>query len=75
MYQPKGAINIGCDPQNYPTAQYIETYAVPVLSSYLYISMASPSDRYKTVYTNPNTTTWKDASQPWPKNRLLNGGC
>ena len=25
IYQPKNAINIGCDPPNFPTAQYIET--------------------------------------------------
>ncbi|TFK38137.1 beta-glucan synthesis-associated protein KRE6 [Crucibulum laeve] len=26
VYQPKSAMNIGCDPVNYPTAKYIETY-------------------------------------------------
>ena len=26
VYQPKNAVNIGCDPTAYPTAQYIETY-------------------------------------------------
>ncbi|TFK37537.1 glycoside hydrolase family 16 protein [Crucibulum laeve] len=50
VYQRKDAINTNCDPQNYPTAQYIETY--------------------KKVYTNNNITTWKDANEPWPKNRL-----
>ena len=25
IYQPKNAVNIGCDPPNFPTAQYIET--------------------------------------------------
>jgi beta-glucanase (GH16 family) len=25
IYQPKDAVNIGCDPVNYPTANYIET--------------------------------------------------
>ncbi|KIM41990.1 glycoside hydrolase family 16 protein [Hebeloma cylindrosporum] len=54
VYQPKNAINIGCDPPNFPTAQYIETY--------------------KDVYTNPNISTWEHAQQPWPKNRLQNGG-
>jgi beta-glucanase (GH16 family) len=24
VYQPKDAVNIGCDPKNYPTAKYIE---------------------------------------------------
>ncbi|KAF8210282.1 beta-glucan synthesis-associated [Mycena galopus ATCC 62051] len=26
VYQPKGAINIGCDPPDFPTADYINTY-------------------------------------------------
>ena len=26
VYQPKGAKNIGCDPPEYPTAAYINTY-------------------------------------------------
>jgi hypothetical protein len=25
VYQPKNAINIGCDPPNFPTADYIQT--------------------------------------------------
>jgi len=25
VYQPKGALNIGCDPTNYPTQDYINT--------------------------------------------------
>jgi beta-glucanase (GH16 family) len=26
VYQPKNSVNIGCDPPDFPTAQYIETY-------------------------------------------------
>lgn len=26
VYQPKDAVNIGCDPVDFPTAKYIETY-------------------------------------------------
>lgn len=26
VYQPKGAINIGCDPEAFPTAAYINQY-------------------------------------------------
>lgn len=26
VYQPKNAINIGCDPSDFPTAAYIEQY-------------------------------------------------
>ena len=28
VYQPKNAISIGCDPPNFPTAQYIQTSAL-----------------------------------------------
>ncbi|KAF9007051.1 glycoside hydrolase family 16 protein [Cyathus striatus] len=51
VYQPKEFINVGCDPENFPTATYIEAY--------------------KEVYTNPNITTWEQAGQVWPKNRLV----
>ncbi|KAF8888450.1 beta-glucan synthesis-associated protein KRE6 [Gymnopilus junonius] len=54
VYQPKSALNIGCDPTDFPTAAYIETYIE--------------------AYTNFNVTTWADAGQPWPKNRLANSG-
>ena len=30
VYQPKNAINIGCDPVDFPTAKYIETWVVLV---------------------------------------------
>lgn len=26
VYQPKNALNVGCDPKEFPTAQYIDTY-------------------------------------------------
>jgi hypothetical protein len=33
VYQPKNAINIGCDPKNFPTATYINQYATAVVDS------------------------------------------
>jgi hypothetical protein len=36
VYQPKNAINIGCDPAAFPTAQYIETF---VFSSARWLSI------------------------------------
>lgn len=74
VYQPKNAINIGCDPKNFPTAAYINQYV---------FSFDDDDDRFSTrlfprylgAYTNPNLTTWKDDfKQPWPKNRFL-GEC
>lgn len=32
VYQPKGATNIGCDPPDYPTQNYINTYGVFLFS-------------------------------------------
>ncbi|CAE6353456.1 Beta-glucan synthesis-associated protein SKN1 [Rhizoctonia solani AG-1 IB] len=26
VYQPKGSRNVGCDPEDFPTAEYINTY-------------------------------------------------
>ena len=28
VYQPANAINVGCDPANFPTAKYIETWVL-----------------------------------------------
>ncbi|KAF5375370.1 hypothetical protein D9615_007927 [Tricholomella constricta] len=55
VYQPADARNIGCDPKEFPTAAYINTY--------------------KEAYTNANLTLWEDFKQPWPKNKLMPGGC
>ncbi|TFK18205.1 beta-glucan synthesis-associated protein SKN1 [Coprinopsis marcescibilis] len=55
VYQHPDRINVGCDPVDFPTSAYIETY--------------------KEAYTNPNLTTWEQFEQPWPKNRLMPGGC
>ncbi|KAH7885927.1 glycoside hydrolase family 16 protein [Phlebopus sp. FC_14] len=70
VYQPKNAINIGCDPKDFPTAAYINQCVVSgSCDSWL---MAS---RYMEAYTNPNLTTWRgDYGQPFPKNSFL-GQC
>lgn len=70
VYQPKDAINIGCDPKDFPTAAYIDQYvynlersAEPISSRYC---------RYIEAYTNPNLTTWRDDyKQPFPKSSFL----
>ena len=30
IYQPKGSVNIGCDPEDYPTEAYINQYVLEV---------------------------------------------
>jgi beta-glucan synthesis-associated protein KRE6 len=36
VYQPKNAINIGCDPDDFPTAAYINQYVVLFLNCWIY---------------------------------------
>lgn len=72
VYQPKDSINIGCDPASFPTADYIETSVYIILLRFTLATKLLHS--YKSVYTNPNITTWEQAGQPWPKNKLKNGG-
>jgi len=76
VYQRKDAINTGCDPTNFPTQQYIDTYVSSL--PFVLVGMSSEScrdnSRYKEAYANSNLTVWADYKQPWPKNRL-NGGC
>ncbi|EJU00032.1 glycoside hydrolase family 16 protein [Dacryopinax primogenitus] len=50
VYQKPGSKNIGCDPPDHPTANYIA--------------------EHPDVYNNPNITTWEQAGQTFPKNRL-----
>ena len=73
VYQKKDQKNIGCDPEDFPTADYINTYVYFLWHSiiYIYISLGKS---YIEAYTNPNLTTWKDDfKQPVPKNSLVDG--
>lgn len=67
VYQPKNAINIGCDPKDYPTAAYINEYAP--ISTVTFLVSHVHTFRYLAAYTNPNLTTWQtDFNQTFPKN-------
>jgi hypothetical protein len=72
VYQPADAINIGCDPKDFPTEAYIDQWVGYFLgySSSKYVR----SLRYIEAYTNPNLTTWSGYQQPWPNNSFL-GQC
>ena len=69
VYQPSNAINIGCNPKDFPTEAYINKY----VDFFLVISFnIGRSLRYIEAYSNPNLTTWvDDYRQPWPKNSFL----
>lgn len=75
IYQPKNAVNVGCDPVGFPTAKYIETYVLP--SPIVSHVLISNFRRYEEAYTNFNLTLWDSPNYPneWPKNRLQNDGC
>jgi hypothetical protein len=60
VYQPKDQINIGCDPPNFPTAQYIETY-----------KEAYTNSNYSLWRGTPEQGAY---GQPFPKNKFL-GEC
>jgi hypothetical protein len=71
VYQPTNAINIGCDPKDFPTEAYINKCV-----DYSWLFPPSFDDarslRYKEAYSNPNLTTWVgDYRQHWPNNSFL----
>lgn len=73
VYQPKGSINIGCNPKDFPTQAYISqsVFLFPLVHDYV---LTRPY-RYIEAYTNRNLTTWvDDYKQPMPKNSFL-GEC
>src|ERR1700685_3732359 len=43
VYQRKGETNIGCDPPNYPTANYIQSHLDTYSSTCLSSSLCSPT--------------------------------
>jgi beta-glucanase (GH16 family) len=50
VYQPKNAINIGCDPKDFPTAayinEYIEAYSNPNLTTWEGYGQTFPKNSY-----------------------------
>jgi len=73
VYQRKDKINIGCDPADFPTKAYIDTCVFLFRSRGLAL-VTDTEQRYIDTYTNPNLTTWEQAKQPWPRNRLAQPG-
>ena len=72
---PPDAIDVGCNPKNFPTEQYINQYVHGVICSYYERLDYSAYSRHIEAYTHPNLTTWvDDYHQTWPKNKFL-GQC
>lgn len=75
VYQDPNNLNWGCDPPNFPTQAYINTW-VPPFSTRLGVHHSNRCFgrpfRYMKAYTDPNLTTWRnDFGQPFPKNSFL----
>ncbi|TFY82379.1 hypothetical protein EWM64_g1637 [Hericium alpestre] len=58
VYQRKDAVNIGCDPKDYPTADYINRHA----------------DAYNNAALTKWTSGSSGANYTFPKNKFANGG-
>jgi hypothetical protein len=77
VYQDTRHINIGCDPEGYPTLDYINK------SVKTYHTINDNTDRdllsppfclcsHIQAYTNPNLTSWRgDYGRPFPKNSFI----
>jgi hypothetical protein len=73
VYQPTDSINYTCDPPDFPTQAYINTY-IEAYTSERFRLPFSLIDRVN-FFLDPNLTTWvDDYKQPMPKNKFL-GQC
>ncbi|KAF5393324.1 hypothetical protein D9757_000583 [Collybiopsis confluens] len=62
VYQPEDAMNIGCDPSDFPTEDYINKvgHFHRLLLDGLLLDGCLPSLQHLEAYTNPNLTTRQD---------------
>lgn len=74
VYQDIRHINIGCDPEGYPTLDYInesvklQYYKMKILT----FPLPSCLCRHIQAYTDPNLTSWRgDYGRPFPKNSFI----
>ena len=67
VYQKKGSTNVGCDPKNYPTADYINNHLDAYQSKLLIVSSASLYVLTR-IAIDVNMSTWKWTK---PKNSLV----
>ena len=76
VYQRSGATNVGCDPPNFPTADYINNHHDAYNSTW---NTRIVKNCYLCRESDPNFTYWSDtkpglglgAGYPWPKNSLV----
>ena len=77
VYQDIHHINIGCDPEGYPTLDYINKSVKLAYYKNDNTDLLSPPGpsclrRHIKAYTNPNLTSWRgDYGRPFPKNSFI----
>ncbi|PPQ63460.1 hypothetical protein CVT24_004992 [Panaeolus cyanescens] len=69
VYQPAGSVNVGCNPKDFPTTDYINRYAT--ISFKISVVDGVLLNRHMDAYTNANFTLWSEVGEPWPKNKLV----
>lgn len=72
VYQDVRYINIGCDPEEYPTLAYINESVETITLHTDNADFPPCLRRHIQAYTDPNLTTWReDYGQPFPKNSFI----
>ena len=70
VYQDVRHVNIGCNPEGYPTSDYINKSVK--LPYYTMIKTTNLLCRHIQAYTDPNLTSWReDYGRPFPKNSFI----
>jgi len=69
VYQRKGQMNIGCDPKDYPTADYIKAHPAAYLGECRVVFFFGECGAdVGGGWVDPNVTAW---NYKWPKNGLV----
>jgi len=72
VYQPKDARNVGCNPPDFPTADYINQWVFHDRFTDTWNQSMLFCARNIRAYTDANLTTWRgDYGQPFPKNSRI----
>ena len=75
VYQRKGHTNIGCDPPDYPTKNYIDNHSDAYASTHSCYRIFNPI-LIHLYFPDPNLTYWSQpqpvgAGYSWPKNSAV----
>lgn len=71
VYQPKGQENIGCDPPNYPTEDYITLYPEAYSNANLTTWEVGAKSRSSHGHVLTSSIAAQQFGQPKPQNKLV----